>query len=342
MLFVPALVLAGQVGLPGPTVEIGVDVAVRPSADDTGTVTPVGPRVTWNLSPWTALVISVDAAKVRQVSLIGWEDSRVGLVELRRALRQTGQRTISGFVGVGVSRIRSVHPGFASTGNPMPGTTSDETSTAAVVSLGLAFEQRLGAHVAVHEDLRVLVGEVGGVSGQVGLIVPVGRYPAGPTSRSSAWGSTPRPTGRRVRLTGVTGSETRGSIGAIDDGRIEVVTASGRASFSRGEVERIRVSDSVRNGVRRGAIVGGVMIAVSVAANYLTSCDSDDDCSWAALATATGFGYGAALGAIVGGMVDAAFDRPVLVFERGAAPPPVSLVPLASRRQWGGMARVRW
>lgn len=341
VLCVPVPVLAGQAGLPGPVVEIGIDVAVRPSADETGTVTPVGPRLTLNLSPWTAVVISGDAAYVRQSSQIGWEDNRVGLVEMRRALRQTGQRTVSGFVGAGVSRIHSVRPGFASTGNPMPGATSDSTSTAAVASLGLELEQRLGAHVALHEDLRVLVGEVGGVSAQVGLGAPVGRYPTGLVSRSSAWGPTPLQTGRRVRIMRADGDETLGSIGQIDDGRIEVVTRTGRALFARGDVARIQLSDSVRDGVRRGALVGGAALAAIAAAGYLVSCDSDEDCSWAALATATGFGYGAGLGAIVGGMVDAAFDRPVGVFERTA---PVSSIPQIPVRGRGfsAIAHVRW
>jgi hypothetical protein len=163
-----------------PRLEVGVDaVLTGPDADFAEVRTIVAPRLTVNLSPRTALSISGDLFVNRQYLGESWADSRVVTAEVRRGLLQTGRFAMTGLVGGGVGRSRFFQPEYTylSRNEPVTVPASTHTTTGAELMLGLGFEQRVAPRLALRQDVRAVIGEVSEFRAQLGVSVPLGRYP---------------------------------------------------------------------------------------------------------------------------------------------------------------------
>lgn len=180
-LVIAAPVSAQQSSLTTPRLEAGVDAAVAgPDGGTDRARAVVTPRLTVNLSPRTALLVSADAFTTRQTFGFdaSWEDSHLVTVEVRRALVQTGTFAMSGLVGGGVGRTRRFQPEFTyGDRNPITQPAALYTNTGPEFTLGLGFEQRVAPRLALRQEVRVILGEASEFRAQAGISVPFGRYP---------------------------------------------------------------------------------------------------------------------------------------------------------------------
>src|ERR1051325_6031657 len=102
----PALALARQAGVPGPAVEVGIDVSATP--DTLVGHGALGPHFTVNFSPRTAIEISGDLKPHESWPPVGsWYDSDSAYIQVRRALFQNGGFTTGATVGAALQRFQS-------------------------------------------------------------------------------------------------------------------------------------------------------------------------------------------------------------------------------------------
>lgn len=165
-----------------PRLEAGLDVAIAGpdgSFNDPARLVLV-PRLTVNMSPRTALTVLTDVFAHRRYIGESWADGHVVTAELRRGLVQTDRFRMSGLVGGGYGWTRFFQPEYSYLirGEPVIVPASTHTTTGPEFTLGLSAEQRMASRLALRQEVRVVLGEVSEFRAQLGVSVPLGRFPA--------------------------------------------------------------------------------------------------------------------------------------------------------------------
>ncbi len=163
-----------------PRLEVGIDAAVAgPDGGTNQARVVVAPRLTINVSPRTALLLSGDAFTTKQTFAYdaSWEDSHLLTVEVRRALVQTGRFAMGGIAGGGIGRQRRFQPEFTfGDRNPITQPATLYEHTGPEFTLGLGLEQRVAPRLALRQEVRVILGQASEFRAQAGVSVPIGRY----------------------------------------------------------------------------------------------------------------------------------------------------------------------
>jgi hypothetical protein len=169
---------------------------------------------------------------------------------------------------------------------------------------------RLGRHLSVHQDLRfVLAGDASELRAQIGLAVPVGRYPRTVSGRSSRPApldpepvapqeraeSPPVPLtiGESIWLTTVDGRETRGVVLSTGGSAVTLETRGGTRVTAFGDIGRIQRPDRVGDGFRRGTWIGAL---AGAAVLTLASVGCEGDCMSPMGPAVVGGAFGAGIG----------------------------------------------
>ena len=271
-----------------PAVEVGIDAAaVRDFYDGGGR--SWGPRVTFNLSPETALVLfgesQVTKGRPREAS---W-DSRLSGVEIRQVVSQADPISWHVIAGGGVSFRRDTRT-HVGTG-PLP---------AAIIGVGVG--ERIGPHLSLRQELRfVLAGDGSELRAQVGFNIPIGRYRTSGAIGSRPLGAAVVRTGQFVWVTDAAGTEVAGHVTRIDPDDIVLATATGLAIVPVADVRRIERPDGIGNGIGYGALIGAGLGATFLA---VATARCQGDCMNMAGALILGGGVGSGLGAAGGAVVD--------------------------------------
>ncbi|HVT46672.1 MAG TPA: hypothetical protein VHD57_02705 [Vicinamibacterales bacterium] len=146
-------------------------------------------------------------------------------------------------------------------------------------------------------------------------------------------------TGQRVWLTTDDGRTFDGYVHHISSSSIEILRRSGPTRLDMGHVRRIEVPDSIRDGVKRGALIGGLGMGIytSIIATGLCECHDGTN----VLITVTFAGIGAGSGALLGGLIDKLHVGRQTIFDptRGTT---VTIVPVVTPSHLGAAAAIRW
>lgn len=309
-----------------PAIEIGVEGAVARDFYDGGG-RPWGPRVTFNLSPETALVMfGENRVEKGNAHAYSWS-SRLSGAEIRQAVAQSGPFTFHVIAGGGVS-FRSDSRAHVGTG-PLP-----------AAFVGAGFGQRVGRHFSVRQEFRfVLAGDGSELRAQLGFSTPIGRYPQSRVIESRMFGAAIVRTGQYVWLTRADGIDVAGSVTRITPDEIILATTAGLVLVPVADVQRLERPDGVGDGIRRGAVIGaGAGAALLAVLN--AACRGDCMYTWGALIL--GGGVGGALGAAGGAVVDGVSRHRETIFERAAPGQTVTVFPLVRPRSTGVAARIAW
>jgi len=321
----PLLAWAGQ-DIEGPAIEIGVEGASARDFYDGGG-RPWGPRVTFNLSPETALVMFGEnrVAKGR-AGAFSWS-SRLSGAEIRQAVAQSGPFSFNVIAGGGVSFRRDSRERVGT--GPLP---------AAIVGAG--FGERIGRYFSVRQEFRlVLAGDGSELRAQLGFSAPIGRYRTGGAVGSRRFGAATIRTGQYVWLTGANGIEVAGSVRSIDPDDITLATSTGLVLVRAAEVQRLERPDGIGDGIRRGAAIGAGSAAVLFA---ILNAACRGDCMGVSGALIVGAGLGGGLGAAGGAVVDGLHRNRETVFERASPARAVTVMPVVRSGSVGAAARVAW
>jgi uncharacterized membrane protein len=160
--------------------------------------------------------------------------------------------------------------------------------------------------------------------------------------RTNAYGPISLRTGQHVWVTDTQGRETEGALVVAAGDRLEVVTGTGRITFARPDISRLAISDSLANGTRIGAIVGGAGMAGLL--SFVAAVLCEEDCTGMVPAFLIGAGTGVGVGAVSGALIDSLRDRPRIVFGTRAASSTraVTIAPLLTREARGARLHITW
>ncbi len=309
-----------------PAIEIGVEGAVARDFYDGGG-RPWGPRVTFNLSPETALVMFGESRVEKGSPRAHAWSSRLSGAEIRQVVTQSGPLTFNVIAGGGVSFRRDTQVRGGT--RPLP---------AAIVGAG--FGQRVGRHFSVRQEFRfVFAGDGSELRAQLGFSVPIGRYPTGGAIESRRFGAAIVRTGQYVWLTRADGIEVAGSVTSIDPDEIVLATTAGLVLVPAADVQRLERPDGTGDGIWRGAIVGAGSGAALLA---ILNAACRGDCMNMSGALIIGAGLGGGLGAAGGAAVDGLHRNRDTIFERAAPARTVTVFPLVRPGSTGIAARVAW
>jgi hypothetical protein len=340
----PAVASAGQAGIPGPRVEIGVDAAAL-GVDSLGALGTWGPRATINFTPRLAVDLYGDSRSEKRPYGLGWRDIFTVGVQVKRALYQSGDFSVSGTVGAGVQQVRRFTPAIdfgTGLGRTVFPATLKVTSSPAV-TLGTAVERRVGAHLSVRAQMQFVVSEISPeMRATVGVAVPIGAYRnvRGGQPSLRLGGTTLRP-GQHVWLTlGGGGEVLEGAIGRIDNDAFDVITPSRTTRVTISDVTRVEVPDSLKNGTLTGVAVGAASGGALL--GFLGWALSEGDNDEVGLIAIAGAGYGAAIGALVGAMADSLHEGRRTVFDRAPTGTRLSIAPIVHRRGAAVLAHMSW
>ena len=146
----------------------------------------------------------------------------------------------------------------------------------------------------------------------------------------------------KVWVTTTDGSERKGTLVSFSPVQLVLQTRTGRDVIPFADLQRVETPDSLRNGMRNGAIVGAVLIGLPALAVV-----SDGSCRGGCAGEATAFvlletGIGACIGAMIGAGVDRLMVRRQVLYSASPAPRLVSIAPLVSGHRKGLTLSVRW
>jgi hypothetical protein len=163
-----------------PALEIGLDAAIAaPDVISEQARVILAPRVVTNLSRRTALHVSGDALARRDYFGDSWADTRVFTAEMHRHLWQTERFSLSGIVGGGVGRSQFYQPPYRYQGGgeivTVPAYTY--TSTGGEFTLGVGARQLIAPRLVLRQEAKVVLGEVSEFRAQLGVSVPIGKFP---------------------------------------------------------------------------------------------------------------------------------------------------------------------
>jgi hypothetical protein len=323
-----------------PRVEVGFDASARAG----GATTPgvLGPHVTFNLSPDTAVEVLADLKTTRRTFGTEWSDSQSVFVQSRRIVHQTGGFRIALTGGVGAQRDQDYErirqsAGFKTTYGPERLTERIRPMFAA----GAGFEQIVSSHLAVRADLNVTFSRRGMLPRVLaGVSVPLGGRYTRSVTRAMIPDTQPLRTGQRVWIALDDDREVEGHVTAFGESTIEVRRGSATDVLRVATIRKIEVPDSIVDGTGRGAAIGGSVFAglfgLAVAAG---GCGRD--CGEALLFGAMGTGFSAGIGALLGAVGDLSVNGRRTLFERGTTAN-VRVAPIAGRRLAGLGATIRW
>lgn len=317
---------AEQDAADAPVIEIGADIAAAQDFYDGGG-RPWGPRVTFNLSPETALVMFGETRVTKgRAGEYDWSSRLLG-AEIRQAVAQSGPLTVNVVAGGGTSfrRDSRAHVG---------------TGLLPAVVVGVGVGERIGRHLSLRQEVRVvLAGDGSELRAQLGFSVPVGRYRTGGAIESRRFGAATVRTAQDVWVTRTDGTEVAGSVSSIDRDDLLLATSAGVVLIRALDVQRIERPDRIGNGTKRGTAVGAAS-AAGLFAILGASCRGD--CMNSSGALIVGAAWGAGLGAAFGAVVDGLHRNRETVFERTSPAQTLTVVPLIGVGSAGVTTRVEW
>jgi hypothetical protein len=340
LLSLPATAAHAQAGLPGPFVDVGVDLLETASSSASGVAW--APRVTLNPSADTAVafrsavVIDHDAPYERRATTIG--------AELHHRMGHAGPVVIEGIAGAGFRHTRKFRPDYGPIAAPDGvrfGVVSDHADLYSATGVfGAGLVERLGSRAELRQDFRITGHSEGlDASVTVGVTVPIGRYPTRRAGQSMQVGSTRVRTGERIWVTTADGRTLEGQVGDVSPASIEVLQRSGSTTIGMTEVQRVMVPDGVSDGAVRGALAGGAGMGL-FAGRYATAiCECHDNT--AVVITMAFAGLGAGSGALIGAIADSFHAGRRTIFDRTSGTN-ATIAPIVTRSQFGATAAFRW
>lgn len=324
----------------GPRLDVGASVAVRASSDARQGFSP---RVTWNVTDQTALEGFADIS--HEVSTArGSGPARVVLFgQLKRRLMHTAVGNLFAVAGMHVSYWRRPSGGLSLTTPDGTTTFSNGSRTRhdwwSGVSIGGGHEVPIGRRLIVRADAQFGTTNDGPlVRTSIGAAVRLGwreRRPATPGTQAGVPRS--RTAGHVVWVTMFDGRELKGRLTASGSGTLDLSQADGVTTIALAEIRQIESTDSLSDGARRGALVGGLGLGILAYRAFLNSSESDG----APVAGIMLGGIGAGLGALGGAMVDSFVEGRQVVY-RAPARPTLTIAPLVSRQANGVIAHLAW
>lgn len=328
------LVVSAQPPGAKPVIEVGTGLTVADR--DTGTWTSLGPRLSLNLRPRTALDVAAD-----------WEPRRGGpahrdavSVQIRQAVHLLQRGEI--FVTAGLVR-ESVTFTEAWTG-PSPRFGSRRTNTG--VQFGVGAQVELARRLAVRGDVQFVMHDDAFVQSTVGVTVPIGRYPdraAWAADRAAAGGplESLRP-GQHVWVTTADGTTLEGDVTSRSGSVLTLRRGPTTSRVAAADIRRLDTTDRIRDGLLTGAGVGAASGAVFGILLGAALCESGGHC---ALEGGLIVGaVGGAAGAVAGALIDSlrVGRRPVYAAHGAPERPVFVLAPVVVRQGAGAAGLVRW
>ncbi len=146
-------------------------------------------------------------------------------------------------------------------------------------------------------------------------------------------------TGQRVWLTTDDGRVFDGHVGDVTSSSIEILQRSGRATIDVARVRRLEVPDSIRDGVKRGALIGGLGMGIYTGIIATSLCECHDGTN--ILVTVTFAGFGAGSGALLGGIIDKLHVGRQTIFDRTRGTT-MMIAPVLTPSRLGAAAAIRW
>jgi hypothetical protein len=326
-----------------PDVEVGVQVSKK--IDDPAPFTWT-PRVTLNLTHLTAIEGTADILKSFENEFEGGTrtSARGFSAHWRQTLFTSGRWHIFGVLGAGMNRVEQNFPERIIQGREGPEVIPASTfvDSEPVVHLGPGVQVELAPWLALRGDVRLTVGDNnGGVRGMVGGVIPLGRFrtgdrPAGPAPPLAAWQRV-KP-GQEVWVTTSGGALVHGEIAAISDSTLTLHQQGRDVTIGLDEVRLVEGRDSLKNGFfiggAAGAVSGGVLFGWAAS----TFCESESCNGVEGVAVLLGAASGAAVGGLLGVMVDSLIPGKRALFERTE----IRVVPVLSPRTKGVDLALSW
>ena len=143
--------------------------------------------------------------------------------------------------------------------------------------------------------------------------------------------------------------ELSGKVVSVSVSTLDVSTANGRVPLPFRDISRIETRDSLKNGVRNGALIGAVSLGIYVGGlSYSLRCERDCGAGYSATRDAVehvafGVGAGAGGGALIGLLVDRLIKgRRVVYSAAPKASPSWQIWPTAGRGRLEINAAVHW
>lgn len=135
------------------------------------------------------------------------------------------------------------------------------------------------------------------------------------------------------------GRETSGFVGALTDTSVEVQDRSRQVAVRVADIETIQVPDGIGDGIRRGALVGALVMGWSfgLVDGFLCECGSVEIVGYAA----AGAGFGAVVGGLAGALIDSLHEGRRTVFS-ARSKPTVAVAPIVGRSTNAVVAAVSW
>jgi hypothetical protein len=319
--------------------EAGFQVAGLAMGD--GSTAVFGPRLTFNLDRRTAIDLSAD---LRTESGSPPTSVRVFFVDVRRTLTETLNGAFFATMGVGGGTRRYVqtetHLPTVCCGRTGESPTSSE-HTVGTFNLGIGAQRALGAHVALTGELQFTINSEYSVLRAVfGATMPLGPVKRRPDSRAARPAEfSGVPAGQTAWITMADGVEWIGEVLNVTTTSIQLRRIDGTVALPLVGVRLIKAPDSVKNGAKRGAIVGALFAIPAVFAGY-EFCDGGAGC-------AVGFGLvsggiGAGIGAIVGVMIDSLMESQRVVYDASKPKGRPKLAPIVAPHALGLAGGIQW
>jgi hypothetical protein len=146
-------------------------------------------------------------------------------------------------------------------------------------------------------------------------------------------------TGQHVWLTTDDGRTFDGYVRDISSSSIEILRRSGPTRLDMVQVRRIEVPDGIRDGVKRGAVIGGLGMGIYTGIIATGLCECHDGTN--VLITVTFAGIGAGSGALLGGIIDKLHVGRQTIFDRTNRTT-MTIAPVVTASRLGAAAAVRW
>ncbi len=233
MLVLPTMAAAQSQRIP--RVEFGAQVSRQMGERASFTATP---RITWNVTPVTAVEVAADLRRSRQVQFGSRLNSDALNVHVRQSLWSDDRWQVFGLVGLGVVHATTT----------FEGSSSEFVETSPTVHVGSAAQFRATPWLDFRADLRLTLSEESGVRGMVGAVVPVGRLSVRPADDIT-----------RTKDSLANGIITGGLTGAVGVGAL--YGYYGRVLCDRDDCGAFALKAAAFGAVS-GAIVGGLVGAV--------------------------------------------------------------------------------
>jgi hypothetical protein len=296
-----------------------------------------GPRLTFNLDRRTAIDLSAD---LRTTSGPAPTSVRVFFVDVRRTLAETPNGAFFATMGVGGGKRRDTEPPYPTI---YPGRRTDISyeHTVGTFNLGIGAQRAAGAHLTLTGELQLTMSSQYSVLraafGATLPLSPVKRRPDSRAARPAEFAGVPA--GVTAWVTMADGVEWIGEVLNVTTTSIQLRRIDGTVALPLADVRLIKAPDSVKNGAKRGAIIGA-LVAIPAAFAGHEVCDGGTGC-------AIGFGLfagglSAGLGAVVGVMIDSFMEGQRVVYDASKPKGRPTLAPIVAPHALGLGGTVQW